>query len=107
MSFRIENDSVLVKYNDIWNKIKGLLGTKFHSMLVYDETYIKTKVKAFNVFVHTIFEGNEIRCQDIVKTLPQRCCNVATTLSIGFLGHFITDYSDFFPVIEMWELEKC
>ena len=31
MSFRIEDDSVLVKYNDIWNKIKGLLGIKFHS----------------------------------------------------------------------------
>ena len=60
MSFRTENYSVLVKYNDIWNKIKGLLGTKFHSMLVYDEKYIKTKVKAFNGFVHTIFEGNEI-----------------------------------------------
>ena len=37
---------------------------------------------------------------DVIKTLPQRCCNVATTLSIGFLGHFTTDYSDFFPFIE-------
>ena len=40
---------------------------------------------------------------DFVKTLPQRYYNVAIALSIGFLGHFITDYSDFFPVIEMWE----
>ena len=48
MSFRIEDDSVLVKYNDIWNKIKGLLGIKFHSKPVYGEKHIKTKVKAFN-----------------------------------------------------------
>ena len=48
MSFRIEDDSVLVKSNDIWNKIKGLLGIKFHSKPVYGEKYIKTKVKAFN-----------------------------------------------------------
>ena len=37
---------------------------------------------------------------DVIKTLPQGCCNVATTLSIGFPGHFTTDYSDFFPFIE-------
>ena len=34
---------------------------------------------------------------DVVKSLPQRCCNVAATLSIGLLGYFTTDYSDFFP----------
>ena len=43
---------------------------------------------------------------DVIKTLPQRCCNVATTFSIGFLGHFTTDYSDFFPFIETWESYK-
>ena len=37
---------------------------------------------------------------DVVKTWQQRCYNVATTLSIGFLGHFTTDYSDLFPFIE-------
>ena len=43
---------------------------------------------------------------DVVKTLPQHCYNVATTSSIGFLGHFTTDYSDFFPFIEMRESYK-
>ena len=43
---------------------------------------------------------------NVVKTLPQRCYNVATTLSIGLLGHFTTDYSDFFPFIETWESYK-
>ena len=38
---------------------------------------------------------------NVVKTLPQRCYNVATTLSIGLvLGHFTMDYSDFFPFTE-------
>ena len=32
MSFKIEDDSVYLKYNEIWNKIKKLLGgVKFHS----------------------------------------------------------------------------
>ena len=38
-----------------------------------------------------------LHCQDVVKTLPQCCYNVATTLSTGFLVHCITDNSDFFP----------
>ena len=37
---------------------------------------------------------------DVIKTLPHCCCNVVTTFSIGFLGHFAADYSDFFPFIE-------
>ena len=37
---------------------------------------------------------------DVDKTLPQSSYNVAATLNIGLLGHFTTDYSDFFPFIE-------
>ena len=29
MSFMIENDSLLVKYNESWNKIKKMLGKNF------------------------------------------------------------------------------
>ena len=32
MPFMTEDDSVLVKYNEIWNKIKKTLNIKFHSM---------------------------------------------------------------------------
>ena len=35
MSFKIEDDYVLVKYNDIQNKIKKTRDKKFHSKLVY------------------------------------------------------------------------
>ena len=43
MSFMIKDDSVLNKYNEIWDKIKEKLNIKFHSMLVYDQTYIKAE----------------------------------------------------------------
>ena len=55
MSFMIEDDSVLVKYNEIWNKIKNTLNIKFHSMPAYDEKYIKTKGNEFNGVVNTNF----------------------------------------------------
>ena len=48
MSFKIEDDSVYLKYNEIWNKIKELLGgIKFHSYI----SYIKTKVKTFSEMI--------------------------------------------------------
>ena len=38
MSFIIkDDDDVLVKYNDIWNKIKKILNIKFHGTSVYYE----------------------------------------------------------------------
>ena len=63
MSFKIEDDSVLVKYNEIWNKIKKTLNMKFHSPPIYDEKYIKTKVKTFNDVINTAFfrQGNSKR----------------------------------------------
>ena len=36
MSFVIEDDNVL----EIWNKIKELIGKKFHSEPIYDNKYI-------------------------------------------------------------------
>ena len=41
MSFLIKDDSVLNKYNKIWDNIKEKLNIKFYSEPVYDQTYIK------------------------------------------------------------------
>ena len=60
MSFVIEDDEVLNEYNEIWDMIKEKLNVKFHSMPVYDEKYIKSKVKEFNGVVKTNFLGDEI-----------------------------------------------
>ena len=43
---------------------------------------------------------------DVIKTLPQRYYNVATILSIGFLDHFTTGYSDFSLHRNVKELQK-
>ena len=56
-----KDDSVYLKYNKIWNKIKELLGgVKFHSEPIYDDSHIKTKVKTFSDMIQTLFDGNEI-----------------------------------------------
>ena len=56
----MKDDSVLDKYNEIWDKIKKGLNTKFHSMPVYDEKYIKAKVREFTGVIKTNFLGDEI-----------------------------------------------
>ena len=60
MSFVIKDDDVLDKYNEIWGKIKETLSSKFHSLLVYDEKYIKVKVREFNGVIKTNFVGDKI-----------------------------------------------
>ena len=45
MSFMLKDDNVLDKYNKFWDKIKEKLNIKFHSIPVYDETYIKSQSK--------------------------------------------------------------
>ena len=60
MSFKIEDDEVYVKYNQIWNKIKDLLsGIRLSSDAIYDGQYIKTKVKTFKM-VKTLFSDDII-----------------------------------------------
>ena len=45
MSFKIGDEDICLKYNEIWNKIKSMLNVKLHSRPIYDEKYIKTKVR--------------------------------------------------------------
>ena len=62
MSFRIEDDDIFVKYNNIWNKIKDLLGgIKLSGDVIYNDKYIKTKVK-----------NNKFLSQFLVIILPQK-----------------------------------
>ena len=53
MSRIIENDSVLFKYRDVWNKIKEIKSINFHK-------YIKAKVKELNGAVNTNFLGKGV-----------------------------------------------
>ena len=60
MSFLIEDESVYLKYNKIWNKIKKLLNIKFHSQPIHDDRYMKTKVKVFDEAIKTHFSDNKV-----------------------------------------------
>ena len=65
MSLKIEDEDVYLKYNEIWNKIKSILHLKSHSQSIFDDTYLKTKVKTFNNTINTLFSGDEIHKERI------------------------------------------
>ena len=56
----IKGVNILDKYNEIWEKIKETFSIKFHSMSIFDQRYIKTKVREFDGKIKTNFLGNEI-----------------------------------------------
>ena len=60
VSLVMKHDHVLHKYNEIWDKIKEALSIKFHSRPVYDEKYIKIKVRQFNGVIKTNFLDDEV-----------------------------------------------
>ena len=68
MFFIIEDDSVLVKYNQIWNNVKKTLNIKFYSMPIYDKKYVKAKLKEFNGVVNKKFWGHKITKEGVHYT---------------------------------------
>ena len=60
MSSLIKYDELLEKYNEIWEKIKNSIKKEFDSKLVYNEKYLKAKIKSYNVKINTNFYNNKI-----------------------------------------------
>ena len=60
MSFTIKDYDVLDKYNEIWDKIEETLSIKFYTTPVYDEKYIKTKVREFSGVIKTNLLEDEV-----------------------------------------------
>ena len=60
MSFLIKDDEVWEKYKKIWDVIKNKLSIKFHSKPIYDQKYLKAKVREFDGKIKTSFLGDGV-----------------------------------------------
>ena len=54
-SFRIDVDTLLEKYKTIWTKIEDLENIELNALTVYDDRYIKTKIKTYVNKAYTNF----------------------------------------------------
>ena len=68
MSFLIKDKSVFDKYTKIWDTIKNKLNVKFHNEPIYDQTYIKTKVREYDGVIRTHFLDNSVPKGDMHYT---------------------------------------
>ena len=55
MSFLIKDNEVWEKYENIWDMIKNKLSIKFHSEPIYEQNYLKAKVRELNGVIKTDF----------------------------------------------------
>ena len=60
MSFFIKDDKLLEKYNEIWQKVKNITKKEFESKPVYNDKYLKAKIKSYNGKINTNFHNNKI-----------------------------------------------
>ena len=60
MSFLIKDNELLEKYNEIWKKLENIIKKEFDSEPVYNEKYLKAKIKSYNGKINTNFHNNEI-----------------------------------------------
>ena len=59
-SFLIKNDELLKKYNKVWKKVKSSLKKQYDNEPVYNEKYLKAKVKSYNEKINTNFHEKKI-----------------------------------------------
>ena len=60
MSFLVKDDELLEKYNKIWEKFKNTINKEFDSDPVYNEQYLKAKIKYYNGKINSNFRNNNI-----------------------------------------------
>ena len=65
MSFLIKDDELWDRYDEIWYVIKDKLSMEFHSEPVYENKYLKAKVREFDGAIKTKFWGNDMPQQNM------------------------------------------
>ena len=82
MSFLIKNSEVWEKYDDIWDVIKNKLNIKFHSEPIYENKYLKAKVREFNGNIKTNVLGNNVPKENTYYTCIT-CITLDSVLKMG------------------------
>ena len=60
MYFFIKNEKLLKKYHETWNKDSNSIIKRFDSEPVYNEKYLKTKIKSYERKINTNLHGHKI-----------------------------------------------
>ena len=82
MSFLIKNSEVWEKCEEIWNVTKNKLNVKFHSQPIYENKYLKAKVREFDGSTKTNFLRNDLPKENTYYTCIA-CITVDSVLKMN------------------------
>ena len=78
MSFRIDDEKLLQKYKAIWTRTEDLKNIELSALPVYDERYIKNKIRTYRDKAYTNFCDLNVPEDDVE-------CETFTVISINSL----------------------
>ena len=84
MSFRIDYEKLLEKYKAIWTKIEGLKNIELNALPVYNDRYIKTKIRTYDDKVYN--------CHGLNVSEVDMKCEIFTVISIDSLIVYESKY---------------
>ena len=89
MSFKVDDNKLLKKYNKIWEKISNIMNIEFDSGPVYgdNDKFIKTKIEMYENRVNTNVQG---------KKMPKENASYKC-LSLIMLGSVIRVNKKYYP----------
>ena len=74
------------KYDKIWDVIQNKLGIKFHSKPIYEQKYLKAKVREFDGVIKTNFLGNDMPKENMHYTCIA-CITIDSIMRIDKTNH--------------------
>ena len=86
MSFLIKDDEVWEKYDKIWDVIKNKLSIKFHSDPIYEQKYLKAKIREFYGVIKTNFLDNDMPKENMHYTCIA-CITIDSFMKIDKKNH--------------------
>ena len=86
MAFLIKEDEVWEKYEQIQDVIKNKIGIKFHSESIYEQKYLKAKVREFDGAIKTNFLGNDMLKENMHYTCIA-CITIDSVMRIDKKNH--------------------
>ena len=88
-SFLINDNELLEKYNEICEKVKNIIKKEFDGEAVYNEKYLKAKIKSYNGKINTNFHNNKIP-----KKNPKFIC-----LSVSLIDSVFRKSKSYYPQV--------
>ena len=85
LSYRMDHEKLFEKYKAIWTKIEDLKNIELNALPVYDDKYIKTKIRTYVDKVYISFRGLNVPEDDIE-------CESLTVISIDSLLVYYKKY---------------